>query len=278
MKRLVSILLVFIAILPALAQDSADSLIFQKFLRYATQEKLENQSAGERVAAVGRFFLETPYVGYTLEAPGAEQLRINLHGLDCTTLVENALALSRLLVSDKQDFENYRRLLTFIRYRDGKLDGFTSRLNYTSDWLTNNIQKGLINQVYSACKVDVFHPMVSYMSSHPNAYLALKADSLLIPILAEQESRINQLSFSYLPKSKVTDQAKAIHNGDIIAITTGLPGLDFSHLGIAIRQKGKVYLLHASSTGKKVLISEMPLSDYLAGIKKHTGVVVVRPL
>jgi len=26
------------------------------------------------------------------------------------------------------------------------------------------------------------------------------------------------------------------------------------------------------------LISEMPLSEYLAGIKKHTGIVVVRPL
>jgi len=278
MKRLVSILLVLTLTCAVFAQDSADSILFQKFLRFASKEKLDKKLTGERVAAVGRFFLGTPYVAYTLEAPGPERLQLNLHGLDCTTLVENALAFSRLLVSDKQDFKTYMELLTAIRYRDGKLDGYPSRLHYASDWLTNNIQKGFLQTIEMGCNAEMLRPQVSYMSTHPNAYAALKADSLLIPIIAAQEVKINQLSFDYLPKNKVTDKAACIKNGDIIAISTGFPGLDFSHLGIAIRQKGKIYLLHASSTGKKVLISEMPLSEYLAGIKKHTGIVVVRPL
>ncbi|MCX6308513.1 MAG: DUF1460 domain-containing protein, partial [Bacteroidia bacterium] len=234
--------------------------------------------AGERVAAVGRFFLETPYVAYTLEAPGPERLQVNLHGLDCTTLVENALALSRLVVSKTQDFETYKALLTNIRYRDGKLDGYPSRLHYASDWLIGNAQKGYLMFVHLGYKTSTLHPQVNFMSTHPAAYSALKADSSLIPAIIAQEVRINQLSFPYLPKEKLTDQATNIRTGDLIAITTGFAGLDFSHLGIAIRQKGKVYLLHASSTGKKVLISEKPLSEYLADIKKHTGIVVVRPL
>lgn len=276
MKRLVTFLLVVMLGGSVFAQNSADSILFQKFLCYAAKEKLEKKPAGERVAAVGRFFLETPYVAYTLEAPGPEQLQVNLHGLDCTTLVENALALSRMMVSGKHDLDTYKELLTSIRYRDGKLDGYSSRLHYASDWLTNNVQKGYLQDIRIG--KDTLYPKVSYMSSHPTAYAALKADSLLIPVIAAQEAEINRLAFVYLPKSKVTDNASCIHDGDVIAISTGFPGLDFSHLGIAVRQKGKIHLLHASSTGKKVLISEMTLSAYLAGIKKHTGIVVVRPL
>jgi len=278
MKRLVSILLVFTLGFPAFAQNSADSILFQKFRHFAAKENLDKKPAGERVAAVGRFFLETPYVAFTLEASGPEQLQINLRGLDCTTLVENALALSRLLISKTQDFDTYRSLLTSIRYRDGILDGYPSRLHYASDWLTDNAQKGYLLFVPLGYKVSSLHPQVSYMSTHPAAYAALKADSTLIPAIIAQEVRINQMSFPYLPKEMVTDKASNIRTGDIVAITTGFSGLDFSHLGIAIRHKGKIYLLHASSTGKKVLISEKPLSEYLAGIKKHTGIVVVRPL
>ncbi len=278
MKRLVSILLVLTLIGNVSAQDSADSIIFRKFLNYSVQENLSRKPAGERVAAVGRFFLETPYVAFTLEAPGPEQLQINLHGLDCTTLVENALALSKMLVSKTQDFETYKSLLTSIRYRNGKLDGYPSRLHYASDWLTDNAQKGYLMFVNLGYQTSSMHPQVNFMSTHPTFYAALKADSTLIPAIIAQEDRVNQMSFPYLPKDKVSDKASSIRTGDIIAISTGLAGLDFSHLGIAFRQKGKIYLLHASSTGKKVLVSAKPLSEYLAGIKKHTGIVVVRPL
>ncbi len=278
MKRLVAILLVLTFCGTLFAQNSADSLLFQNFLRFAVKEKLEKKPAGERVAAVGKFFLGTPYVAFTLEAPGQECLQVNLRGLDCTTLVENALALSRLVVSKTHDFDTYKNLLTSIRYRNGVLNGYPSRLHYASDWLSDNVQKGFVSFVQLGNNADTLYPNVSYMTSHPDAYAALKADPKLVSVIAEQEARINKMSFIYLPKGNVTEKAACIRNGDIIAISTSYPGLDFAHLGIAVRQKGKIHLLHASSTGKKVLISETPLSVYLAGIKKHSGIVVVRPL
>lgn len=277
MKRLVSILLVLTIVGNVFAQDSADSLLFKNFLRFAAQEKLERKSVGDRVAAVGTFFLGTPYVAYTLEAPGPERLQVNLHGLDCTTLVENALALARLVVSSKQDFETYKRILTELRYRHGKLDGYPSRLHYASDWLTDNERKGFVRLVKSP-QMEIFKPNVSYMSTHPTAYAALKADSLLLPQIAAQELEVNRLSFQYLPKTSVSDKTPCVHNGDILAIATTFPGLDFAHLGIAVRKNGKLYMLHASSTGKKVQMTETPLATYLAGIKKHSGIVVARPL
>jgi len=278
MKRFVFFLLVITQLTAVYAQNAADSILFEKFLSLATKENIAKKSVEERVAFVGRYFLETPYVAYTLEAVGPERLQVNLRGLDCTTLVENALALSRLLVSENMDFDTYKALLTSIRYRNGLLQGYPSRLHYASDWLIDNIGKGYLKMVSNGCPNDSLHPQVQYMSTHPSAYPALKADSLLIPVIAAQELKINQLTFPYLPKDKMTEKMDCIHTGDIIAISTNLAGLDFSHLGIAIRQKGKVYLLHASSSGKKVLISEKPLSVYLAGIKKHSGIVVVRPL
>ena len=69
-----------------------------------------------------------------------------------------------------------------------------------------------------------------------------------------------------------------IQTGDIIALTSAIKGLDITHTGFAIRKEdGRIHLLHASSKGK-VEISELPLADYLQGIKHNTGIIVARPL
>ena len=44
----------------------------------------------------------------------------------------------------------------------------------------------------------------------------------------------------------------------------------------AIWKNGRVHLFHASSTNKKVEISEKPLAEYLAGNKSQSGVIVCR--
>ncbi|WP_368149777.1 N-acetylmuramoyl-L-alanine amidase-like domain-containing protein, partial [Bacteroides faecis] len=67
-----------------------------------------------------------------------------------------------------------------------------------------------------------------------------------------------------------------IMDGDVIAITTKLPGLDIAHVGIANFVNGKLHLLHASSTLGKVVLSEEPLSQMLNNNKSWTGIRVVR--
>ena len=53
----------------------------------------------------------------------------------------------------------------------------------------------------------------------------------------------------------------------------------FSHTGIAIRlADGRIHLLHAPNVGKKVQISDVPLADYIKGIKNQTGIIVSRPV
>ena len=68
-----------------------------------------------------------------------------------------------------------------------------------------------------------------------------------------------------------------IQNGDIIAITTSVPGLDISHTGIAVKEKdGMVYLLHAPDAGQKVQLTKEPLAKSLQAHPKQMGIVVLR--
>ncbi len=68
-----------------------------------------------------------------------------------------------------------------------------------------------------------------------------------------------------------------LRDGDIIAFTTKTEGLDVSHVGIIIVDKGIVRLLHASSKAGKVTIDPLPLAEYLRKNRNITGGRVIRP-
>ncbi len=79
-----------------------------------------------------------------------------------------------------------------------------------------------------------------------------------------------------VPKEKVNAAANYIQHGDIIAITTRKKGLDYSHVGLAYKKKGKLYLLHASTTGNITQISSRTLYAYLMRNNQQTGITVLR--
>jgi hypothetical protein len=246
----------------------ADTAVFTRFLQYSQQ--------GDRdIIHTARFFMNTPYVGGTLEGDSEEQLRINLRELDCVTFVENVTALHLLLQSDHRTFANFCRILQLIRYRNGIIDGYLSRLHYTGEWLANNRRRGIISlPAIPGCQS--FAPEVSFMSTHCNTYPALKAHPGWCKTMSTIETNINELRLCYIPKEQVKDSEANIQNGDIIAITTHIKGLDIAHAGFALMQNGRVYLLHASSEAKKVIVSDETLHDYLARRKNHSGIIVAR--
>ena len=96
-------------------------------------------------------------------------------------------------------------------------------------------------------------------------------------MLAQHEKALSGKKVHWLPKGKLPDAGLPwIMDGDIIAITTNLPGLDVAHVGIAEYINGKLHLLHASSTLGKVVVSEEPLSQMLRNNKSWSGIRVVR--
>ncbi len=110
-------------------------------------QALENKDPGIIIKEVGLSFMGTPYVAKTLEIGDEEALVINFQGLDCTTYVENALAFSNLLFLGKSDFDSFTNVLENIRYRDGKLNGYASRLHYFSEWISNNQKMGYLKDI-----------------------------------------------------------------------------------------------------------------------------------
>ena len=236
---------------------------------------LLEEDFGQTIVAVGKSFLGTPYVAKTLEIGEIETLVVNLHGLDCTTYVENVLAFSLLLKEGKSDFNSFTKELETIRYKNGKLDGYASRLHYFSEWIANNEEKGLLKDITSEIGGKEITKEINFMSSHRELYPFLKDDANYEKIQAS-ENYLNNQSICILPQDKIEASEHLIRSGDIIALTTSINGLDITHTGIASLEKdGRIHLLHASSSGE-VKISELPLVDYLKKVKKNTGIMVAR--
>ncbi len=243
--------------------------------------KLEDASMAELVAEAGRFFLHTPYGAQTLEYPdslGKEQLVINLRVLDCTTLVENCLALARTSRSGDHTLVRFAAELQSIRYRQGILDGYASRLHYFCDWISDNTMKGVVKQVYALPGERRLQKTLSFMSSHQEAYPALRGDAALVEQIVLREKVLSAIEYFYLPEEEAQLWLDGLQEGDLVAFTTKIEGLLISHVGLLVMVEGKLRLLHASSRVGEVVISKQGLSHYLEQHKNAMGIILLRPM
>ncbi len=223
-------------------------------------------------------FMDVPYVAHTLEINDKEELVINCDEVDCTTFVEYVLAMSLSPLEDGQVAEgDFANNLQKIRYRDGKIDGYTSRLHYIADWINNGVRNGLIEDISGARCPYLQKLSVSYMSTHPQLYKQLNNSPENVAKMKKTEKSLSGKDIRYLPKDKLPNEGLPwINDGDIITITTNTPGLDVAHLGIAFYVDGKLSLIHASSKEKKVVVSNISLSQMLKNDSNWTGIRVLR--
>lgn len=246
-------------------------------LKVSEIQSLDDPKMGKTIVAVGKTFTGMPYVARSLEIHSDEKLVINLRGFDCTTYVENVLAFSLLLKKEANEFGAFSSILKNIRYRDGDLAGYTSRLHYFSEWLTNNEEKGLVKNISCELGGVAVEKEIRFMTAHRDLYPGLK-DASNFKHLQHTEQQLSERKLCYIPKEGIAKIESRIEDGDIIALTTSIEGLDVTHTGFAHRKAdGRIYLLHASASGQ-VEIAEKPLRQYLAGIKNNIGILVARPL
>lgn len=235
------------------------------------------KSPNECIGYIARHFLGLPYVAHTLEGD-TEILTINIDELDCTTFVETVIAMAYSVNEGRTSWYDYIQNLERVRYRDGKLNGYTSRLHYISDWIVNNSHRNNFSEV-----TDEF-PGYSYktktldfMTSHRKSYTSLANDSVFEQ-LKNIEIGYHNHRFPYIKTS--TLQRKSVRNnlkdGDIIALTTNIEGLDVSHMGLIAIVDGEPHLMHASMKAMKVIIDPLPLHKYLDNSKSLTGIRVIR--
>jgi len=245
---------------------------------FATSQALRTKPIAEVMAVLGTSFIGTDYVAGILEQPGDESLVVCLDGLDCVTLCETVLALARCIKLGHESYDQYSRQLQRIRYRNGMINGYPSRLHYFSDWIYENDRSGIVRDITPSLGGKVLTKTIRFMSDHISSYAKLREFPEFFEQIREQEREISARKRFYLPKEDLKSKEKEIRDGDLLAFTSSKEGLDIAHTGIAIRAQGELKLLHAPQVGQQVQLTNESLYNYLARKQQMTGLVVARPL
>ncbi len=268
--------------LEMMMEISEDEKICLSKFEFSLAKKLADRPINEVMVEIGKTFLGTDYVGHVLESAGDEQLVVNMRALDCVSFYENCLVLARCVKLKKYTFEEYKRQLTFVRYRGGLINGYPSRLHYTTDYWFDNEKKGVLKVVTRDIpddkNIQQIPKPINFMSTHRSSYKQLANDAFYEEI-KKQEDAINSRDLPFIPKGNVHMFADKIETGSLIGITTNMKGMDIKHTGMAIRmENGDLHFIHAPLAGAKVQITPTTLHDYLAKFKDDTGIIVAKAL
>ncbi|MBL7817490.1 MAG: DUF1460 domain-containing protein [Saprospiraceae bacterium] len=245
-------------------------------------------SMAQGVVAMGSTFIGNPYpkanadtsrrtvTGQVVLQPiQKEVLVVNLKKFDCVTFVESMIALTQTQRDSFKSFDLFKKKLTQVRYRNAQID-YAARLHYFSDWLYENEQHGILTNITKDIGGERFHKIVNYMSTKRDTFYGNMADPTTFNTMKEIEKNITLREKWYIPKEKVAAIESKLKEGDIIGITNITEGMDMAHAGIVIFVSGRAHLLHASSQFQQVVISDVPLVDYLKRNKLQTGIMVGR--
>ena len=224
----------------------------------------------------GLRYIGTPYVAHTLEFNDEEELVINKKQVDCTTFVEYVLAESLAQVDTAKSLTE-ADYLRRIRYRNGVVDGYPSRLHYITEWIMEGVRNQYITDLTEIHGIDSMYVALSYMSKHPQYYKHLSRSKSNRKAISDTEKKLSGQIIKWIPKDSIPEEGFSwLRNGDVVALTVGIYGLDISHIGLAIYKENRLHLLHASSSKGKVLIETAPLSLMLKRNRNWTGIRVLR--
>jgi len=257
--------------------QGGDRRIFEELIRFLDKKKIPAKFTDQLILEIGKFFLGTPYVAGTIETKRGEHLVVNMRELDCVTFVENVIALVWHVKYREKSFEPFRRLLQKIRYRQGRLQGYSSRLHYFSDWIHDNQKKGIVRDVTAEIGGRPFKKAITFMTTNPDRYPLLK-NAANLRRMKSVERTISTRPLFFIPKKALRRLEDRIRDGDLIAITTNREGLDVQHVGLAARVKKRIHLLHTSSIEGKVVLSKKTLYRYLMQSQARSGIMVARVL
>lgn len=235
-------------------------------------------SGGSLMLAIAGEFTGNKYVAGTLEQGSNEPLVINTQELDCTTFVEQVVAIYATVNEGKEGFRDMCTNLQRIRYRGGIRSGYASRLHYISQWIADSAKQHIIHEIDYGPVGRTLPIDLHYMSTHPASYKQLQGNGTLVNEIAKWERAMHGIEAAYIPKQELLRTANElpVYDGDIIALTTNIKGLDVTHIGFAFWENGQLHLLHASSAAGKVIKDHKNLYEYQKNKKSQTGIRVFR--
>lgn len=274
MKKIAICLLTLLVAISSLAagQDGSNRKIYDRVASEVAGDTVLPMS--ELTVRVALSMLGTPYVGGTIEGE-KEELRIFLDRTDCILFVETCVCMaltfkgmeitqSEGLRTSQPSYELFCSNVRNMRYRAGTVDGYASRLHYTSEWILQAEHNGIMTE-YTGKTGIPRQQRFSFMSEHSDLYPSLKDNPGQIALIRKVEHRLDSAGpYHFVPQSRLRELSDAgeIQSGDIIFIISGADGLDISHVAIAYEQDGAMHFIHASSKAGKVIIEPSTLADY----------------
>lgn len=287
MKRILSLLVLALAI----CSFSASAVSIQKMRFHCDKDTLEInellkkgaesglRTPNQLVAFYANELLGRPYVAHTLEGEN-EMLTINIDQLDCTTFVETLYALTRTTLNGRDSWRDYASNLENLRYRNGEMTDYSSRLHYISEWIVNNRGRGNLVEVTSDIPTaDHMVKNINFMTTHKDSYASLKDNPEMVEKIRNFEIGYRNHRMPYIKKQWLNrkDVKAAFKAGDFVGLVTKVEGLDISHLGIVYKDEaGQIYLLDASMRGGKVQLEKESMFEMLRQSKSNIGLRVFR--
>ncbi|HHV04472.1 MAG: N-acetylmuramoyl-L-alanine amidase-like domain-containing protein [Bacteroidales bacterium] len=267
-----------------------DQRVYEKVMEVLLP--LRSESMPVLIMKAAEAMLGTPYVGGTLEQT-PEMLTVSLARTDCILLVEACVCMALTARQDDHSFEAFCKNLKQFRYRDGVIDGYVSRIHYTSEWIRQAEAHGLAAEVSKDIKDIPLEQAFSFMSMHTGKYPQLQADPLLVAGIKAVEKRLSKGTYHYIPKAQLEDNLDKIQHGDMICFVTNIEGLDISHVAFVYEYytcehdccpdgrgcsngQRQIGFLHASSKVGKVVTDKMTLPGYVNSNSSCTGIRIVR--
>jgi len=83
------------------------------------------------------------------------------------------LAMTVKEFRDSSDFLHFSENVRKSRYRNGVVEGYPSRLHYTTDWIRQGEHRGIVEDLTVAFGGDIYDHPINYMSTHYQRYPAL---------------------------------------------------------------------------------------------------------
>jgi len=198
---------------------------------------------------------------------------------DCVSLVEACLGVARTAAARADaGWDRYAQEIERMRYRRGMRSDYASRLHYFSEWITDGVRRGLVDDLGTTLGAEPDARPLRFMSQHRASYPAL-ADDATFRAIEMRERLLDSSPRQVIAKARIPEIQDQLQTGDVLAFATSIEGLDVTHTGLAYRTAdGVMRVLHAPLSGGVVQVSPGTVADYVNGLRNSTGILVARPL
>ncbi len=267
----------------AIADASAEKREYQRLMQSLMQtlgdRPLAELTIDKALQTVSTKFLGATYREGLLDQSETEKLFVSLTEFDCVLFVETVLAFSRNLLSANPSYENFVENIQTVRYTDGKLDGYCSRLHYFSEWIRDNQKRNIVRDITADLGGISLSKTLNFMSSNWQKYPRLKNSEANYQCIVAMEKRMElemrSQPLRYIPSHQIHGIYPLLKSGDIVAVVTDIKGLDATHTGLAYPTSNGIGFIHASPSGKVKVSAD--LQRYVERVDHAIGIMVARP-